>query len=176
MCAARTGARDQLVGQPALADPGLTDQRDQTPLPREHRLERIGELSQLAVASNKDALRRVRARVAANRTVRRRAAATGAVEHAVLRQDRLLEVPQPAARVDPKLLAERPPRVLIGLESIRLASAAVQREHELRAQPLTQGVVRDQSLKLGRHARFVPERQVRVDTILDRGELKLSQP
>ena len=36
----------------------------------------------------------------------------------------------------PELLDQRPARVLVGLERVRLAVGAVQREHQLRAQPL----------------------------------------
>ena len=51
----------------------------------------------------------------------------------------LVELAEPLPRLDPELLHERPPGVLIGLERVGLAPAAIQGEHQLLAQPLPDG-------------------------------------
>ena len=51
-------------------------------------------------------------------------------ERLVLAQDRLLEVPQLGARLEPELVEERLARLPVGLERVRLPSRAVEREHE----------------------------------------------
>ena len=53
----------------------------------------------------------------------------GAVERRVLGKDRVLQAPQLAARLDADLLDQHGARLAVGLEGLRLAPAAVQREH-----------------------------------------------
>ena len=64
-----------------------------------------------------------------------------------MRQDRLLEIAQPLARLDPKLIDQRPACVLVGLQRVRLAVGAIKREHQLRAQALAVGMLGDQRLE-----------------------------
>ncbi len=59
----------------------------------------------------------------------------------VLAQDRLLELLQRRARVDPELVHERPARVLVGVERLGLPPGAVERQHLLPAQALSQRVL-----------------------------------
>ena len=54
-------------------------------------------------------------------------------EPGVLRKHRRLELPEPLAGLDAQLLDQRPARVLVGLEGVRLAVGSVEREHQLRA-------------------------------------------
>ncbi len=72
----------------------------------------------------------------------------GRLEPRVLGEDRLLEVTQCLARLDPELLDEHTARLTECLERLRLPPAAVEREHQLTPQPLTEGVPRDQRLEL----------------------------
>ena len=71
----------------------------------------------------------------------------------ILREDRPLERAQPLARLDPELVDERAARVLVGLQRVGLAVAAVEREHQLAAQPLAVRVLGDQRLAARRPAR-----------------------
>src|SRR4029079_10452321 len=80
------------------------------------------------------------------------------VEPGVLTEDRLLELAQLAAGLDPELVHERAARVLVGAERLGLAPRAVQRAHELAAQALAQRVLGDQLLELG-HDIAAPERE-----------------
>ena len=56
-------------------------------------------------------------------------------------EDRLVEVVQLGARLDPELLDEDLAGVAVGLQRVGLAAAAVQREHQLRVQPLAPRVL-----------------------------------
>ena len=55
------------------------------------------------------------------------------VESRVLSEDRLLELLEGRARLDPELVDEQPPGLAVDLERLGLATGAVEREHELRA-------------------------------------------
>ena len=52
-----------------------------------------------------------------------------------------MEVVQLGAWLDPELLDEDLAGVAVGLQRVGLAAAAVQREHQLRVQPLTPRVL-----------------------------------
>ena len=58
------------------------------------------------------------------------------VERRFLPEDRLLELPQPVAGLDPELVDERAAGFLVTLQRLRLATGAVEREHELATEPL----------------------------------------
>ena len=75
----------------------------------------------------------------------------GAVERRVLGKDRLLQPPQLAARLDADLLDQHCARLAVGLEGLRLAPAAVQREHAPGVQLLAQRVLVDQRVELADH-------------------------
>ena len=64
----------------------------------------------------------------------------------------------------------------VGLERLRLAARAVQREHQLAAQPLAQRVLGDERLELADELGVPPQREVGVDPGLQRGEAQLVQP
>src|SRR5439155_11086613 len=94
----------------------------------------------------------------------------------VLAQDRPLELAQRWARLDPQLIDERAAGALVGGQGFGLPTAPVQRQHQLRLQPLAQGVLRDQALEFGDEVAVMSEREVGLDSILERGETKLLQP
>jgi hypothetical protein len=81
----------------------------------------------------------------------------------VLRQDRALQLPQPLARLDAQLLDQLAAGVLVGLQRVGLAVRAVEREHQLRAQPLAERVLGDQRLELSDHLGMAAQRQPCVD-------------
>ena len=97
------------------------------------------------------------------------------VERRVLGQDLPLELPQRRARLDPELV-ERRSRVAVGLERLRLPARAVEREHQLPAQPLAVRVLRDQRLQLADQLRVAAEREVGLDPLLQRRQPQILQP
>ena len=76
----------------------------------------------------------------------------------------------------PSCLDQRLPRRPVGVQSLRLPARAVEREHELAAQALRQRVLGDQTLELADELAVPAEGEIRVDAILERGEVKLRQP
>ena len=59
------------------------------------------------------------------------------------------------------------PRVLVGLQRVRLPVAAVQREHQLRAQPLSIRMLDDQRLERSDDLGVAAEGEVRIEAVLD---------
>jgi len=64
-------------------------------------------------------------------------------------------------------------RVLVCLERLGLPARAVQREHQLRTEPLAQGRLGEQSLELGDDVLVAPECEFRVDLELEGAEPQL---
>jgi hypothetical protein len=52
-------------------------------------------------------------------------------DRGILRKDRVLQSPQLRARLQAQLVGEHPPCIVEDLQRIRLAAAAVQRQHQL---------------------------------------------
>ena len=88
-------------------------------------------------------------------------------------QDRLLELVQRRARLDPELVDEQPPRLAIDLERLDLPAGAVERAHEHRAQPLAQGVRADECLELSDELGVAAECEVGLDPQLERPQAEL---
>ena len=88
----------------------------------------------------------------------------------------MLELAEPCAGLDPELVDECPPRLVVRGERIGLTTRAVERQHQLRIQVLTQRLLRDQLLELGDEIVLAPERQVRLDAQLERDEAELFEP
>ena len=65
--------------------------------------------------------------------------------------------------------------LLVDLERFGLPTAAVKREHQLAAQTLPQRLARDQVTQLPNHAVRLAERQISVNPLLHRTEIKLLQ-
>jgi hypothetical protein len=91
-------------------------------------------------------------------------------------EDRLFELAQLGARLQPQLIAEHPACVAVRVERIRLPAGGVEGAHQLTAESLAQRVLFDQALQLGNEARTLAERELRLDPLLDRLEPKLLQP
>jgi hypothetical protein len=99
----------------------------------------------------------------------------GGGEGGILREDRPFELAQPVARLDAQLLDELPAGVLVDLQRVGLPVAAVQREHELRAQALAVRVGGDQRLQLADDLRVPAELELRLDELLERGHAQVVQ-
>ena len=92
------------------------------------------------------------------------------LERWLLTEHRRLESNDVRSRLDPELVAEHTTQAAHGVQSIRLAAGPVERQHELRPEPLTKGMLTDQRLELGGQDHVLTERQAGVDEILDRTE------
>jgi hypothetical protein len=86
-----------------------------------------------------------------------------------------VEVPQPLGRLDSELVDERSPRLTVRREGLRRPPGAVEGEHELGAQALAEGMLRDQHFELGNQLAGSPEGEVGLETVLQRRETKLVQ-
>ncbi len=73
-----------------------------------------------------------------------------------------------AAGLDPELLDEKAARLLVGGKPLRLPAAAVQGDHKLGAQPLTQRLLRNERLELTDERHVVAKRKVGLDPLLER--------
>ena len=144
----------ELVREPALADARLAAEQDEAAAPGERRLERLLEDAELALAADERAV---------GRLGRRRE-----VERRVLAEDRALQLLQLAARLDPELLDEHAARVLVRGERLCLPPGAVEREHELAAQPLAKRRRRDERLELADEVGVPPGGEVGLDPVLER--------
>ena len=97
-------------------------------------------------------------------------------ERRVVPEDRLLELPERRPGLEPELLVELSSRLLVGLERLRLPSGAVERQHQLPAQALVEGVLLDEELELGDEVGVAPELELGVDQLLARREAELLEP
>ena len=91
-------------------------------------------------------------------------------------EDCLLELPERGRRLEAKLVDECHPRGAVGLECLGLAAAAVERQHQLAAQALTQRMLRHERLELADQLRVPSAGQVGVDAVFEQRELKLLEP
>ena len=84
-----------------------------------------------------------------------------------------LEPLQALARLQPELLGERQAALLVDVQRLGLAVRAVEREHELAAQPLAQRMPRDERLELADELGVAAEREIGLDPLFERRELQL---
>jgi len=89
------------------------------------------------------------------------------IQGRVLSEHRQLKLAQLRARFDGQLLDQQRPPLLVGLERIRLATATVQGDHQLPAEPLAHRMLGDELLKLGAHDGVAPERELNIDPVFD---------
>ena len=91
-------------------------------------------------------------------------------------EDRALELLQRPARVDAELVDEGAAAVLVRGKRFGLPAAAVERQHQLTAQPLAEGVLRDQPLQLADDLRMSPQLEVGLQPLLEAFEPELAEP
>ena len=109
----------RLEGESTLADAGRPGQRHEAVFPQE--LDHLAEL-RLAVDERGRRSGHVAARPWCKGDGR---------DRRVVRQDRLLKAPQLRTRLQCQLVHEDAPRLLENVECVRLAAAAVERQHQL---------------------------------------------
>src|SRR5207247_781371 len=100
----------------------------------------------------------------------------GGLERAFLPEDRGVERLQRRTGLDPELLDENAPRVVVRVQRLALTAGAVEREHQQAARALAKRVLGDQGLELADRLVVPPERDVGVDPLLERSEAKILQP
>ena len=93
-----------------------------------------------------------------------------------MREDRLLEAPQLGPGLEPQLVAEHAPRLLERLERVRLAAAAIERQHQLPPQPLPEGVVRERRAQRRRELPMLSERERNLELLLERVDAQRLEP
>ncbi|MEZ5100241.1 MAG: hypothetical protein R3C15_10680 [Thermoleophilia bacterium] len=145
--------------------------------------EQVVEVAQLVLAADEQvrgapAWRwgRSRDRVGGRPAIVSRAVRCYTVEVRVLLQHPPFQLPQAARRLDAELLCQMPTERLVRRERVGLAAGAVQREHELTAEPLPVGVLVDEAGELRRERWRTAEREVGVDAVLEAREPLLLQP
>ena len=116
--------------------------------------------------------------LAAHPIVRRNplVARCGELERAVVSEDRALELLQVVARLEPELVSQLAPSLLVALEGIGLPPGAIEREHELTAETFPERVLDGEQLELGDERPDVPERELRVQALLEGDEPQLLEP
>ena len=95
------------------------------------------------------------------------------VEARVLGEDLLLQALELGARLDPDLLDQGLARLAVGIERLRLAPVAIEGEHALRVQALSQRLLGDQRLEPGDRLGVAPGGEIGVDRQLERPQVKL---
>ena len=86
----------------------------------------------------------------------------------LLAQDRRVHAAQERARLEAELLDEQLPSLAVDLERLRLPAGAVEREHQLRPQPLAQRMRADERLELGDELGVRADRELRLGPLLER--------
>jgi hypothetical protein len=89
------------------------------------------------------------------------------LQRRVMVEDGPLELSQLRARLDRQFFDQQRPGRAVAVEGVRLTAAAVQREHQLPAEPLVQRMLGDKPLELGAQRGMPSDRQVRLDPVLD---------
>ena len=87
-----------------------------------------------------------------------------------------MEVSQRLARLDPELVDECAPSLLVGVQRLGLASATVEGEDQLRAQPLAQRILLDEPLQLAGQLVVPTGFEVLIDALLETCESRVLQP
>ena len=93
-----------------------------------------------------------------------------------MREDRALQPAQCRRRLDTELVPQRLPHPPVDLERLRLPTRSVEREHQLRAQPLSRRVLHRELVELTDDLGVTAEVEVRIDPQLERRKLDLVQP
>jgi hypothetical protein len=95
------------------------------------------------------------------------------LEPRVLAQHRTLQPLERRARLDPQLVDEHAAGRLVGGQRLGLAARPVEREHQLPAQTLAEGVLRRERVELRGQCGVTAEGEVCVDPHLDREQVHL---
>ena len=87
-----------------------------------------------------------------------------------------MPLPQRGPGVDAELVDQRPAGVVERRERVRLAAGVVEREHQLRAEPLAQRMAGDLRLELADQLGAAAQREIGLDPVLERRQPLLLEP
>jgi hypothetical protein len=167
----------QLLGKTTLTDARLSADGHEPPTACQRVVERAQQGRKLSFAPHEDAAPCVRwGQLVDVGRLRRHRRRRPEVQRRVLPENRLLEVAEPPTWLEPELLDHEPARLLVGLQGFGLAVAAIEGEHQLRAQALAQRVAPDQRFQLADELGLAAERQIGLDSFLERHQAKLLEP
>ena len=161
-----------LDGEPRLACPASTGQRDQ---PNLRTPEQVCHLLDLALATDERRRLTRQGRLRRREGSLRRKGPMGR-ELGVVIQDLSLETLECGTGIDPELLDEPCAGLLEGSKRVCLPSGAIEREHQLSAQSLAERVIDDEALELGDELRVPAELELSFDLLLDHRESELFEP
>ena len=156
----------ELGDEPGLADPGRPPDHDAYRPALARPRPAPTKPAQLALAPGEQ--RRTALELGRQLDDRRRR-----VETRVLGQDLLLQALELGARLDPDLFDQGLARLAVGIEGLRLAPVAIEGEHALRVQALSQRLLGDQRLEPADRLGVAPGGELGVDRQLDRPQVKL---
>jgi hypothetical protein len=88
-------------------------------------------------------------------------------------EDCLLEPLQGLARLDAEIVDQRPPRIGIGLERVRLPIGPVEGEHLQRTEPFPQRMLAHEDTQFSEGLLVAAEREVAVDPVHQRRQPQL---
>ena len=80
------------------------------------------------------------------------------------------------ARLEPELVGELALRLAVGAERLGLPAGAIEREHQLAAQPLAQRMLGDERVELADQLRVPARGEIGVDPLLERRPAQLLEP
>jgi hypothetical protein len=100
------------------------------------------------------------------------AGATGLplLEPRILAQDRAVQLLQRRAGLDPELVDQHTPGVVIDLERFGLPARAVEREHQVAAKPFAKRMLVGEGLELSDQVAVTACFELRLDPVLERRE------
>ena len=87
-----------------------------------------------------------------------------------------MHLAQPGAGVDAQFPGQQHPPGAVGFQRVGLAAGPVQRDHQLPAQPLPQGMLIHQPFQLRAQGGMLAERELRLDPVLGCGQPVGVQP
>ena len=154
----------ELVGEPALADPGLAGEEHE---PAAARIARRRTPPGCSRSSRSRPTNTPAARLPGWSPRSGRLDAPGGVEPRILVEDRPLELLQRPARLDAELVEQGAPGVLVGSERLGLPPGPVERQHQLTTEALAERMLGDQPLELADHLRMAPALEIGLESLLD---------
>jgi hypothetical protein len=155
-------AYDHLLGEPALADAGLPLHEEEATAAGVGIVEAGEQVGKLAFSADERAPRRL--------------ADTGVldgIEGRVLAEDRLLELAKSPGGLNSELVDQVTASVPVRLERLGLPVGPVERQHQLRPEPLAQGMLARERVELGHELSGFAQLQPRGEQLFDRSESQL---
>jgi hypothetical protein len=158
--------RDQLVGEAALADTRLAHEQEKPTPSRDGILQPRHQVGQFALAPDERCPARLR----------RPPRPDGRLEEPVLTKNGPLELAQLLSRLDAELLDQHAEGVLVGGERLRLATAAIEGEHQLRSHALALQMRARERLQLADDLGVAARGEILLDPPLEAVQSQLVEP